>query len=294
MRHEMFEHRQRAIAVGGPAEGSGLAEVVPEPCLDQCEHLFGHRVGGDPPRALAEQVRGGGLAVVVVKVPLAPCGSVTLHHQPGPAAHLAVEILHPQRLAAFGPGIEFGLRTQEPVVGQQGQRQRQRLEIGNHPPFAGPGRQNGTRPELPCPAQQFRADGRPRFRVVEPAVGHPPPGGPQPGRELAHRRKDQRDLLGMMADRSGLAHHLGHHHDICRPVRTAKRRNVRRKLVAQHKDQPAHHTDAGSVTSNPSPRRESPVTVAPRAASSAAMAAPMPPEAPMTSAFRIMARHLSR
>ena len=53
-------------------------------------------------------------------------------------------------------------------------------------------------------------------------------------------------------------------------------------------------TTSGSVTSSPSDRRESPVTAAPRTASSAAKAAPMPPEARMTSAFRIMDGELSR
>jgi hypothetical protein len=60
----------------------------------------------------------GGLAVVVVVVPLAALGLVAVHQEAGLAPHLAVEPLHPQFLAPLGPGLEFGMRTQEAVVGE--------------------------------------------------------------------------------------------------------------------------------------------------------------------------------
>ena len=74
--------------------------------------------GGEADWARHEQIDLGRLAVIRIEIPLAADRLVAVHQQAGLAAHVAVEILHAQLLAARRPGLERRRRTQEAIVGQ--------------------------------------------------------------------------------------------------------------------------------------------------------------------------------
>ncbi len=88
--------------------------------------------------------------------------------------------------------------------------------------------------------QQFAGDRTRIGGIVELAVAHVPAIVAQPGRELAHGGKDQRDLLGMMLNIARLVCDLGHDDDIAVPVRIGQSRQIKRQLIAQNQDQPGH------------------------------------------------------
>ena len=131
--------------------------MVAETRLDQIEHLGHGLVGVEPQRTLAEEPGiGGGLAVVMVEVPLAAGGLVALHQQARLAAHLSVEILHPELLAPLGPGLELRPRGDETVVGQHADGEGQILQKLNEAPFPGRGDQNIADPVFCGAAQELR------------------------------------------------------------------------------------------------------------------------------------------
>ena len=239
--HEMIERLLGLRRRHPEPERAQIAEMVAEPVRDEIEHLRGDRVRLDMQRRRAQQVRLCRLAVVVVEVPLATRGFVALHQEPGLAAHLAVEILHPQFLAALGPGVELVERTDEPVIRQRPHRQWRRVQRLDQAPFAGLRREHLGGVVLLPAAHQFADDGSGRVGVVEAGIGHLPALAAQLFGEMPHRRQDQRDLLGVMRDIAPLVHHLGHDHHIAGLVRRLQRRETGTQLIAEHEDQPAHH-----------------------------------------------------
>ncbi len=211
---EMRQDLQRAGPVGGIAKGPQTAEIVGKPCLDQVQNLGGHRVRFEPGRGDAQQVGLGGLAVVVVKVPLAAHRLVALHQQPGLAAHLAIEPLHPQFLAALGPGFEFGLAADESVIGQLRDGHGQVVQRGDQAPFPGPRGDHALGAMRRGMAQQLSGNGLCVVRIVQRRIGDAVAGLAQTVRELAHRGEQEGDLLRVVGDIAGLGHHLGHHDQI--------------------------------------------------------------------------------
>ena len=58
---------------------------------------------------------------------------------------------------------------------------------------------------------------------------------------MAHRGKDERDLLRVVADIARLGHHLGHHDGVARLVGGAQGGNREASAGRPHQDQAAYH-----------------------------------------------------
>ena len=197
-------------------------------------------------RARHEQVGIGWLAVVGVIIP-APAGRlVAVHEQVGLAAHLAVEILHPQLLAPLGPAVEAVMAADEAVVLNDHDRHIETvppaLELLAKPPFARFGQDDAlVRPLRQRPLDRVGETGA-GPGLVEPVIDHPPSRRFQFGREMAHGGEDQGDLLAVMPDIACFADRLDHQ-DIGLARRgLAQAREVGAQLVAQHQYQVGHHT----------------------------------------------------
>ena len=234
----------RLPLVGGEPEGPQRPEAVAEPRLHEVQHPFHRLVRRELHRPAVVDGIGRGLAVVVVIVPLPALGLVAVHQKARLAPHLAVEILHPQRLAALGPVFEFLQRRDEARVLQLPHLQRHLVQQLDQPPFPGPGADDLLRPALFGPAQKLSGDRPGIAGIVELGITHVPAGLAQTCRELAHGGEDQRDLLGVMLHVAGLVRDLRHHHDVLGLVGLLQRRQLLRQLVAQHEHQPAHHGTA--------------------------------------------------
>ena len=220
---------------------------------DKFQHFPRHVIGLEPRHLGLEQVRLGGLSVVVVVIPLAALRLVAIHQDARLLAHQPIEILHAEFLAPLGPILEFRLGRDETGVGQARDLQRQLVKQFDQPPVAGGGADHLLRAEFVGAAQKLPVNGLCVVRVGEPGIGNGPAVFDQGRRELAHRGKDQRDLLRMVLGPSRLAPHLGHDHDIRLPVGRIQRGQRRGQLVAKDEDQAAHHTTRLPCQSKNSP-----------------------------------------
>ena len=212
---EMRECRLGIGAGGGKPEGFERPEMVGKTCLDQINHLAGDRIGGKAQRLRHQKVALRGLAVVMVEIPLAAFRLLAVHQQPGLAAHLAVEILHAQRLAPLSPAIELGMAGDETVVGEDLniQGRIKRLQALQHAPLAGFGHADmgGTMPL--GSAEQFARKAAAIAGTIQPNIIDLPAGQTQLFGEMAHCGKEESNLLFMMANIACLTHNLGHQHD---------------------------------------------------------------------------------
>ena len=236
------EMRQRPAGlsrVGGKGEGAERAEVVGKAGLDKIEHLFDRLVRREPHGRGVDLARGG-FAVVVVVVPLVAGGLVAVHHQAGLASHLAIEILHPQRLAPLGPVLEILVGGDEAVVLKLRDLERRVVQSGDQPPFAGFCRQHLPRTVLVGAAQELTGDAAGVVGVVELGIGDVPAVVPEAAGELAHGGENQGDLLGMVADIGRLVRDLGHDDHVPVLVRLAERGDGFGQLVAQDQDESGH------------------------------------------------------
>ena len=146
----------------------------------------------------------GRFAVLGIVVPLATFGGVAIHQQAGLAAHVAVEILHPQRLAALGPSVEFILRADEPGVRFHRQLERHVFERLDQAPFAGLGGDDLRRAGVFGAAEQFAGDRTCVFSVVELRVAHIPAALAQAGLAAAvHERHGTNGVRGVRLRRQG-------------------------------------------------------------------------------------------
>jgi hypothetical protein len=143
-------------------KGRSVPKLSPKRASTRVQHLLDRFVGGELHRPAEIHLVRGRLAVVVVVVPLAALGLVAVHQEAGLAPHLAVEPLHPQFLAPLGPGLELGVRTQEPVIGELVDGDRAVLERGDQAKLSGFGRQH-----LVAPVAHRRAQKSPG---MEPAL----------------------------------------------------------------------------------------------------------------------------
>ena len=215
--------------------------MVAEARPDQRQHLARDRIGRHPARPRHEQVGLGGLAVLGIEVPAPARRLVPVHQQPGAPAHVAIEILHAQLLAARGPGGERRGRTQEALVRQDVHRQPEARRPGllhlPHPPFA---RFGDHHPLRPVPRDRRAELLRERPAIVRIVQGHiidRPAEPPQLRREMAHGREQEGDLLPVMPHIARLVRQLRHEHAVARRIGPSEAGEGRRELVAEDEDQ---------------------------------------------------------
>ena len=164
--------------------------MAAEACLDEREHIPGDGVGRTRPGARHEQVRFCHLPVLRIEVPPAARRLVAVHQQPGAATHVAVEIFHPELLAARRPLPELRGRTQEALVRQDVDRDREALVPRclhlRDAPFAGFRDDDAFRPMTGDRLAQLFGEGPPIVRRIQRHIVDCPAEGPQFPGEVAH------------------------------------------------------------------------------------------------------------
>ena len=179
-----------------------------------------------------------GLRFSASKFHFPPSGSSPVHQKPGLASHLAIEELHPQRLATVRPSAELVPRADEALVRQDRDRQPSLRLPGidqlAHPPLTGFRHDNAAGPRLSRDARHLTREAAAVLSIVEPHIAHGPPVSLQFGCEVAHRRKQERNLLLVVPNVSRLLRHLGHDDDITRLVAGPKAGQVKAQLIAEN------------------------------------------------------------
>ena len=244
--HEVRQAGQGLLAGHGEPEVVQLPEAVGKARRDEVQDLPGHGVGGVPKGLGQEQAAGRGRAVLGVEVPPPPGRGVAVHQQARPPPHVPVEVLHAQGLASLGPGLEVGVGGEEPVVFQDRHGNAQaggpavRLQL--QPPLARLGEED-RRGAVPADRPlQLAAERAGIVRRIQPDMVDPPPRRRQVGGEAPHGRQDEDDLLPVVPDVGGLAHHLRHQHHGPGGVPPAEGRDVGRQLVPEDQDEVGHET----------------------------------------------------
>ena len=127
------------------------------------------------------------------------------------------------------------------VVGQQMHLQRGVFQLVDQAPLPRLCRQHLACPRLRCATQQFPHDRTRVIRIVQLRIDDFPAVLFQRMGKLAHRGKDQGDLLGVMPDISRLVRDLGHHDGIARLIRLRQGAERFCQLVAQNQHQAPYH-----------------------------------------------------
>ena len=222
-----------------PAEPVETAEMIGELVFDEGDAFSRNLVGFEEGPVGRVHIVLGRTPVLLVVVPF-PAGrlAVVLHQETGALAHLAIEMLHCQMVAIFGPTAKIGDRAKIAVVGQY-------LDVAIElvgpfgdrlieTPFAGLDDVNLARivslnsaGDLSGKAVGVVLVGQ--FDIIDvPAVLA------QFVCEVAHGREDQDDLLLVMFDVGRLVPHLRHQDDgvvLRAPAQRSKRSG---KLVAEN------------------------------------------------------------
>ena len=216
--------------------------------FDQCEDLAGHVVGREGSTWRYGTRPGGAkrLAVVCVEVPLPAFGFVARHQHAMTLTHLAIEVLHAQRLAAARVSGEIAHAAVEVAIFTHVQRQSLRLCRGfdclQHAPVAGRCQHQPGRAQAFDVVLQLQLQAAAIVCSVQRRVMQRTPSGAQRLREVAHGGKEHHRARLARPDVRGFLGHLGHPDGIARGVEPVERRGVQVELVAQHDDQVAQLT----------------------------------------------------
>ena len=181
---------------------------------------------------------GGRLAVFGVEIPFSPDRLLTLQQHPMPSAHVAVEILHPQLLAALAPLPKLLDRTEEAIIFADLDGHTEMCPPAPHllrqTPFSafggddGGGSALGNRPGELAP-QALRV-----LRVIQRDVTHLEPLLPQLVGKVPHGGEEKGDLLLVVLHIGRFAHDFRHQHERVLRIRIGKRRQRMAELVTEH------------------------------------------------------------
>ena len=166
---------------------------------DHCHHF-----PGDPIRWKTQWLRNGNcfrerFAIISVIIPL-PAQRLTTIHQPACSpAHLTIEVFDAELLAPRRPAREVGGRAEEARVGQYVDGQREPpgprgLHLAD-PPLARLGDDHPLRLVAGDRLAQLRGEGAAVALRIQGHILDPPAEPAQLGREVAHRREQEGDLL---------------------------------------------------------------------------------------------------
>jgi hypothetical protein len=246
---EVVQGAQRVVPRDREPERLQIPEPVAEPPAHELQHLAGGLVRVDARRPGRGHAGGQPLPVLRVVVPAAALGLAGGGHQDaGVAAQRAVERVHPRLRPLGGPAREGVGRAEEARVGPDLDRHADRLlpapGVLEHPPLARP-RDDDPPGFVPSHgAPQLAAEGPAVAGIVEGDVVDRDPLGAQPGREVAHRREQERDLLRVVRDVVRLGRDLGHQHHVAGRVEPVQGRHRPAQVV---REQEAQGAAAGHV-----------------------------------------------
>jgi hypothetical protein len=193
---EVVQRLQCLIAGHRPGEAVQATRMPREPRLDEGDDLARHGIGLEA-AARRHRTRAAGtegLAVVGIEVPLATKRRVfvvRIHQHTVPLALLAIEVLHPQRLAAARMRRELTHADEEVAVLAYLQRQSagigHRLDRLQHAPVARGGHDQPGWPQALDVSLQLRGQAAAVARCVESRVMQRATGRLQRQREVPHR-----------------------------------------------------------------------------------------------------------
>ena len=247
---EGLQGQQRLRSRHGPGKAVQSTRVVGEAGVDERDDLErdGIRLEAGARRHGARAGGAEGLAVVSVEVPLATNGLIALHQDVVPLALLAIEILHAQRLAAFGMRRKVGNAAEEMAILSDIQRQAAVLGDGldrcQHAPIAGRGHHQAGWLQTQDVSLQLPSQTAGVARHIQPGVVQRSADGLQIQREVAHGRQEHRGARFARPHMGGLVGDFGHPNGVAARIETVECRCIEVKLVAQHHDQRAQLSHA--------------------------------------------------
>ena len=218
--------------------------MIRKPRRDHIDDVLRQCIGRIVRRGRHEQIIARRFAVFLVEIPFAASRLVAIHQQPRLAPHVAIEKFHAERLAPFGPIIEFAVGRNEPCISANLDRDAEHrlpcLEHCLHAPLAAFGN-NDPLGRMPLDrTRDFAGKAARIVRIIERDIIDCPPRLTQRFGMVPHRRKDERDLALVMADVRGLVGHFHHQDYGVRKVCAGKRGQVERQLVTKDRDQSRH------------------------------------------------------
>lgn len=184
-----------------------------------------------------------GLAIGLVEVPCTAGGAaVGVHQQALALAHMAVEVLHQQRLAALGPVLEVVGGAQEVIVRDASRRDAGRAagvaEQGQDAMLTGLGQMDRARAQPGEIGGQrlVQASGR---LILQRMVVHRDAAGAQCVAKMPHGRQEQHRARLMRRHMGRLVGRLAHPDQVLVGIAVAQHGVVEAELVAEDQQQPA-------------------------------------------------------
>ena len=151
--------------------------------------------------------------------------------------HAAIERLHPQGVPSLGPAREIRARAEETVVLAKLDGHRQVITPSLHhlpdAPLAGLGDDDPVGFVPRDRSLEFSGERAGIARRIEAHIVDGDALGLQIGREMAHGREQESDLLLVVADIGRLLPHLDHENGVGVRVEIGERGNAAVKLIAE-------------------------------------------------------------
>ena len=168
---------------------------------------------------------------------------IAVHEQACAPAHITVEELHAQLLAALGPALEISTGTEETIILEDLHGQAQiclpRSQVGEHAVLTGPGGDNLFGTKLSRRPLNLGKETAAVFRCVQGDVVNRNPAGFELGREMAHGGENQRNLARVVRNVGRLLHHLHHDHSITAVwIKLAQAGQIMAELIAEDGKEP--------------------------------------------------------
>ena len=238
MFNEIGKPGQRLLPVHRKVKALEAAEVPGKALLHQSQHSLRGRIRRKRQRRRRRLPGWHFAAVVGVEVPLLADRLIAVHEQAGAPAHITVEELHAQLLAALGPALEISTGTEETIILEDLHGQAQiclpRSQIGEHAVLARPGGDNLLGTKFSRRSLNLGKETAAVFRCVQGDVANRNPAGFELGREMAHGGENQRNLARVVGNVGGLLHHLHHDHSITAVwIKLAQAGQIMAELIAE-------------------------------------------------------------
>ena len=117
--YEGLESLERLLPRRGPAEPVEIAEMIGKARSDERHHVARGRVGLEAQPFGRREIRRQGFAVLGIEVPPSSCRLAVLHEETRTLPHDAIEMLHAEAAAPFGPASKVDRAAEEAIVGPE-------------------------------------------------------------------------------------------------------------------------------------------------------------------------------
>jgi len=175
-------------------------------------------------RAGHQKIALGGFAVVGIEIPAAAERGFAIHQESRLVTHRAIEIFHPQCLAAFGPRRELIGRREKPIVGDDGAIGPRTHRLGEAP-FARFGHAQGKVAMALACTRNLAAERSAIVRIVEADIVDAPSLRAHLLGKMAHRGKEKGELLAVVRNVTRFFGDFGHQQNRFGRRRIAQRRD---------------------------------------------------------------------